>query len=255
MESFVPNIYPFDDRRDIALPGNEEQTIAFAVHHFLSVARHAIQSKGSFTVALSGGSTPMKIYEQFLLPKNRDAIDWSFVHLFWSDERSVPPDHVESNYKMAMDTAFSKLPIPKGQIHRMVAEKDIEKNALAYETLIKKSAYPLDLTMLGMGTDGHTASLFPNTRALQITDHLVVANRVESLHTMRMTFTFPLIQASRITTIYVLGENKQETLAKVLLDQKQNAPVAKIGTKINPALWIVDDAASEQLIKQWNRSI
>lgn len=251
MESFVPNIYPFDDRRDIALPGNEEQTIAFAVHHFLSLAKTAIHNKGAFFVALSGGSTPKKIYQQFLLPKNYDAIDWSLVHLFWSDERSVPPDHPDSNYKMAMDAAFSQLPIPKGQIHRMHAEKDIEKNALAYESLIKKIGYPLDLIMLGMGEDGHTASLFPHTKALTVNDHLVVANFVPSLNTHRMTFTFPLIHEAHATTIYVLGQNKQEQLKSVLLEKGSTAPIAKVGTKKHPSLWIIDDTASQLLLEQW----
>lgn len=254
MESFVPNIYPLDEKREVALPGNEEQTVAFAAHHFLSLAKEAISSKGAFFVALSGGSTPRKIYQQFLSPKHKDAIDWSSVHLFWSDERSVPPTHPESNYKMAMDAAFQDLPIPKSQIHRMVAEKEIEKNALAYESLLKKHLddRPLDLVMLGMGEDGHTASLFPGTKALAIKDRLVVANEVPSLQTTRMTFTYPLINSSHAIAIYVLGKNKQEMLASVLLDASQDAPIAKIGTAERPALWIIDDNASSLFLKRWD---
>ena len=115
----------WDARRDYIIAGNKEETVDFAAGHWVHSAKRAIQKRGRFAVALSGGSTPKAIFE---LLREKATLDWSKVWLFWSDERAVPPDHPDSNYRMAMDSAFSKLPIPSSQIFRMIAEKDIEKN-------------------------------------------------------------------------------------------------------------------------------
>jgi len=247
-------IHNFDNRRNIALPGNEEDTITFAVNHFIGSAQNAIEAKGSFSVALSGGSTPKKIFQQLALPKHREAIQWERVYLFWSDERSVSPEDPDSNYKMAMDAGLALLPIPKNQIHRMVAEKDIKQNAKEYENCLKKhlGKTNLDLVMLGMGDDGHTASLFPGTKALNISNCYIVANEVPSKKTWRMTFTYPLINSANEIVIYVIGKNKKERLASVLLDHSDSAPSGKVGTSNHPALWIIDDAGAEKLLESWN---
>ena len=230
---------PIDDRRNIEVPGDKETTIVFAMCHWLKCAQDAIDNHGAFFVALSGGSTPKAIFEA--LSKKPDAIDWSRVHLFWSDERSVPPDDPESNYHMAMHSGLEKLPIKPENINRMVAETNTEQNAQEYENLIKQTLLnrPFDLIMLGMGDDGHTASLFPNTSALTVTDRLVVANPVPQKKTTRMTFTYPLINAATNIAIYVIGKTKAPMLEKVLAPDSPY-PISQIGTAATPALIITD---------------
>lgn len=232
-----------DERRNLICPGNSEETIQFAVEHFIKTAKAAIDQQGAFFVALSGGSTPKKIYAR--LPSFQNAIDWKRVYVFWSDERSVPPSDPDSNYHMAMENGLKSLPIPKKQIFRMCAEADIEMNALLYENQIKTTldGKPFDLIMLGMGDDGHTASLFPGTRGLHIQDRLVIANEIPQKKTWRMTFTLPLINAAKLAVFYVLGENKKERLSAVLHDPTLSAPAARVGTKAHPALWVIDDKA------------
>lgn len=248
------SIHNFDERRNVALPGDHDKTIEFAVNHFISIAQDAIESKGGFYVALSGGSTPKKIFEMLALPKYREAIHWPSVFLFWGDERAVGPDHPDSNYKMAMDSGFSKLSVPKSQIFRMKAESDIKENAKEYEMQIKKNlrGKGFDLVMLGMGDDGHTASLFPGTKALDITDHLVVANEVPQKKCWRMTFTYTLINDAHNIALYVMGEGKQERLVDVLTDKTNSFPSARVGTPSHKAVWIVDDDASKELLKKWS---
>ncbi len=247
------NIHRFDERREIALPGNHEESIEFAVKHFISCAQKAVEKHNQFSVALSGGSTPKKIFEMLALPKYREAIDWARVLLFWGDERPVPPDHPDSNYNMAMKAGFSKLPLKENQIFRMKAESDMEKHAKEYELLIKKNLHGrgFDLIMLGMGDDGHTASLFPKTKALTISDQLVVVNHVPQKNCFRMTFTYPLINNASNIAIYVMGEEKKHRLAEVLMDSKNLFPSALIGTNSHKALWIIDDDASKELLNKW----
>lgn len=247
------NLEPYriiDNRRKIVIPGDQEITLAFAADLWIEMARVAIADHGFFAVALSGGSTPKKIYQR--LSKLEDRVDWSKVYLFWSDERSVPPTDPASNYYMAMEEGgLKKLPIPQNQIFRMVAEEDIETNAKAYEDVIldKLGSHPFDLSMLGMGDDGHTASLFPYTDALNIKGRLVVPNYVPQHNSWRMTFTYECINRSHNTCLYVLGAPKAEILEKVLLGrpQPEEYPSQLIGTPANPALWIVDTEAGKNL--------
>ncbi len=252
-------IESWDERRDLIVPGKAEATIQFAAEHWVHSAQRAIQQRGRFAVALSGGSTPKAIYQ--LLAQSK-GVAWDQVFLFWSDERAVPPDHPDSNYRMAMESGLKDLPIPNGQIFRMEAEGQIEKNAAAYEEKIRhllgKSLF--DLVMLGVGEDGHTASLFPNTKSLNIEDGLVAAIHLPQMpkssnlrketsfatgSSWRMTLTFPCIEQSRRAVIYALGSGKREIVAKILEAPIVSSwPASRIGTPQNKALWIVDaDAA------------
>ncbi len=249
----LSSIHSFDERRNIALPGSPDQAQEFAVQYLINVAQKAIETTGRFVVALSGGSTPKKIFTLLATPKYRNAVDWSKAFLFWSDERAVPPDHPDSNYKMAMDFGFSKLAVNPDQIFRMKAESHIQEHALEYEKIIRKvlNGHPFDLIMLGMGEDGHTASLFPDTKALHIHDRWVVANEVPQKNCWRMTFTYTLINHSRNTCLYVMGMDKKDMVVKVLMDRSNSFPVAKVGTQDHPALWILDDTAKSELVKEW----
>lgn len=242
-------IITWDERRDlIALPGTEE-AITFAAEHWIHSAKRAIQHRGFFAVALSGGSTPKAIYER--LTKTKE-IEWEKIWLFWSDERAVPPDHPDSNYRMAMEAGFKDVPIPPNQIFRMVAEKDLKTAARDYEEKIKHylGKHLFDLVMLGIGEDGHTASLFPTTAALEITDHLVVSNFAGKEKGHRMTLTFPCINQSNRIAIYALGPAKKNILPKVLEAPIDSPwPASKLGTSEHKALWVIDEPAASLLKK------
>ncbi len=234
----------WDERRDYYIGGSAKETIDFAVEHWVHSAQRAIQQRGRFAVALSGGSTPKAIYEQL----GTEKLDGSKIWLFWSDERAVPPDHPDSNYRMAMESGLKNLSIPPNQIFRMTAEKEIEKNSLDYEEKIHRllGKHLFDLVMLGVGEDGHTASLFPNTPALESPDRLAVPNWIGEKKSGRMTLTFSCINQSFHSVVYATGPSKHLIVPKVL-----NAPIispfpaSRIGTPLNKSLWILDrDAAS-----------
>lgn len=244
-------IRSWDERRNLLIPGDELTTLNVCIHHFISTCKEAISTHGNFRVALSGGSTPKAIYEHLSKKPDASQIEWDKVHLFWSDERNVPPTAPESNYKMAMDAGLSSVPIPKNQIHRMHGEDPIKEHAKAYDTLLRKelAERPFDLVLLGMGEDGHTASLFPQTEGLSEEKQMAVANFVPQKNTWRMTLTYPAINSARHIAIYVIGDSKKHTLNEVLNSELQIEcyPIQKIGTKSNPALWIVDKAASAEI--------
>lgn len=240
-------IESFDDHRDAVIPGDKTTTIQFCIDHFIRLAEDAIANHGYFAVALSGGSTPKAIFEGLAQDNYVDRIDWSRVMLFWSDERAVPPDHANSNFRMAMEAGFSKLPIPEEHIFRMKAEDNIEENALEYEKLIEHMLPKgmFDLVMLGMGDDGHTASLFPKTHGLHTMERLVVANYVPKLNTWRMTLSYDCINRAKHIVVYVLGKQKAAMLEKVLSSSNDldTLPIQGIGTPSNKVLLIADNDA------------
>lgn len=246
-----PHFFSWDERRDIAHPGDQSQALVFAVEHFLNCAKEAIKKHGHFAVALSGGSTPKKIFEMLSSAPYSSEIDWSKVLLFWGDERSVAPTDPESNFRMAMDAGLKSLSIPPAHIFRMEAEDNLEVSAKLYETKIQEALgpRPFDLVMLGMGEDGHTASLFPGTTALNVKDALAVANEVPQKNTWRMTLTYPCINRAQNVAIYVLGKSKADMVGKVFLETHEPPyPVSLIGTPQNKALWVVDTEAGAPLL-------
>lgn len=251
-------IESFDERRDIVIPGNAEETIQFCVQQFIQIAQEAIQENGVFAVALSGGQTPHAIFKELSNPIYHKAIDWSKVICFWSDERSAPPNNPENNYFSAMQAGLKSLPLPPENVFRMPAEENIEENALAYDQLIRKKVPSLqfDLIMLGMGEDGHTASLFPLTHGLHTKDRLVIANYVPQKNTWRMSFTYECIHMAKNICIYVMGVKKAMMVVKVLLGpyDPDHLPVQRIGTPAHKALWILDTAASEKLVRLMSKS-
>lgn len=253
METHVKNkISFFDDRRDIVVPGDMQETLTFCVQHFITIGVKAIAARGKFAVALSGGSTPKAIFQLLASPAYRDQLDWKNTLIFWSDERCVPPTDSESNYHMAIESGIGSLPIPKEQIFRMPADsKDLSAAANSYEALILKYIPngSFDLVMLGMGEDGHTASLFPKTHGLHTDEGLVIPNYVPQKNTWRMTFTFACINASHNIAIYVLGKSKATMLNNVLTApfDPDTLPIQNIGTRSHKALWIADADAAKDL--------
>ncbi len=239
----------FDDRRNLIVAPDKTAAEAFSAAHWISCAKESITRRGYFNVALSGGSTPAAIY-RILSEKHADSIDWTKVRLFWSDERAVPPSDKESNYKMAMDAGLGSLSIPANQIFRMHAEEG-DKGAKDYEGLIRAHVHDLafDLVMLGMGDDGHTASLFPHTKALNEFSTLTAMNYIPEKGVWRMTMTYPCINQARHIVLYVLGQNKAEMVEKVLNGPSHPLvyPVQKVGTPTHKAFWILDKASAALL--------
>lgn len=217
---------------------------------FITAAVDAIAARGIFRVALSGGGTPKRIYPLLLEPARRDAVDWSAVEFFWGDERCVPPDHPESNFGVAYGMLISQLPgVRPDRIHRMAAESnDLEAAALAYETELRlafaaRGDEPpaFDLIWLGMGRDGHTASLFPGSTALDEQERSVVATWVPSLQLWRMTLTFPVLLAALETLFVVTGADKAAVFSAVRAGSA-DLPAARVtGDNV---IWLVDAAAA-----------
>lgn len=244
------HFFSIDAKRRFISPGHHHETLKFMAEHFITLAKEAILSRGHFYAALSGGSTPKAIYQE-LKSHHKNSIDWNKVTFFFSDERAVLPDHVDSNYHSAMKNGIADLGVPVDQIHRMVAENKINDHALDYENLIKKIVPHaiFDLIMLGMGEDGHTASLFPHTDGLKVVNRLVIANHISSKKCDRMTFTFPLINQARIAVFYVMGEGKKEMVKTILTKNFHHLdfPATLVGSEKNPALWILDHGAAALL--------
>jgi 6-phosphogluconolactonase len=227
-----------------------------AAEEVLCIATDAVAKRGRFTMALSGGSTPKNLYT--LIAANASAaLPWAQMFFFWGDERHVPPDDPDSNYRMAKEALLSKVPIPPGNIFPIPAEnQDAVAAADAYEQTVRKffalppGEFPrFDLILLGMGPDGHTASLFPETAALQEKSRLVVANWVEKLKTSRITFTLPVLNAARCVAFLVSGADKAAVLHEVL---EGSAPAEKYPSKLvqptnGKLIWFLDRAAASQL--------
>lgn len=244
-------IKSFDARRNLALPGNLENTLNFCVEYFIDEVNKALLEKDFFTIALSGGSTPKAILNKLTEPQNASRVQWDRILFFFGDERNVPATHPDSNYKMAMDAALSHLKIPHNHIFRMQAENNLEEHAEQYEALITKHVpnAQFDLVTLGMGDDGHTASLFPHTDALKIHNRWVVANHIPQKHTERMTLTYSCINQAFNICFFVMGKGKASMVSQVLQGKYQplEYPSQKIGTEQHPALWILDDEAASEL--------
>ena len=191
-----------------------------AAEEFVRAAAKSVQERGAFSVALAGGSTPLGMYELLAGEPYRSQVEWERVLFFWGDERCVPPDDPESNCGAAVAALVSELGLPEANVHRMRGEVDPHEAANAYEHEIRQviGGQPprFDLILLGMGDDGHTASLFPGTDALGETGRMVVANHVPKLDAWRLTFTSTLINAAHQVLFLVTGDGKAEALREVL---------------------------------------
>jgi 6-phosphogluconolactonase len=183
------------------------------------------------------------------------SLPWNKIYFFWGDERHVPPDHPDSNYRMADEALLSKVPVPKENVFRVPTEnKDANAAALAYEEILKTffklqpGEIPrFDLGFLGMGPDGHTASLFPDSAALHEDERLVVANWVEKFKTYRITFTYPVLNNAARVTFLVAGEDKAPALHEVLENKNSGLPAQQVRPKNGELIWLVDRAAANQL--------
>lgn len=236
---------------------NIEELNNFAAEKFVEIGASAIKNQNQFTVALAGGSTPKSFYQLLTSEKFRNDIDWNSVFFFFGDERNVLPDDAESNFRMAIENLFQPLKISPENIFRWETEfEDAETIAGDYETKIidffdlGENEFPkFDLILLGMGDDGHTASLFPMTKALAESEKIAVENQVEKLNTWRLTLTYPAINNAENVIFMVRGEDKAETLKQVLEGgfDPQKFPSQKIKPESGNLFWLVDSTAAEVL--------
>jgi 6-phosphogluconolactonase len=229
-----------------------------AAQEFVRLATEAMADHGWFAVALSGGSTPRATHTLLAWAEFAGQVDWSRVHVFWGDERCVPPDHPDSNYRMARETLLDHVPIPAGNAHRMRGEVEPQQAAAEYEDELRAFFGPIggegqlprfDLILLGLGEDGHTASLFPSTWPVHEGRRWVVAHYVEKLKAWRITMTPTLINAAANVVFLVAGAGKAEALHAVLEGPHQ--PDALPAQVVRPTrgrlLWLVDAAAAARL--------
>ena len=238
---------------DIRILNTPQELFQAAAAEFIALASTAIRDHEKFSVALSGGSTPKSLYSVLA----RSALPWDKIFFFWSDERHVPPDHPDSNYRMAKEALLSKVPVPPENIFRVRAEeKDANVVAKDYEEALKlffrlkPGEFPrFDLILLGLGPDGHTASLFPNTAALNETKRLVVANWVEKLKTTRITFTYPVLNHAACVIFLVSGADKADMVRNVLEDGRAGLPSQRVHPVNGRLLWLLDKGAATKLSK------
>ncbi len=235
---------------------NSTELAKAGAERFAELARTAITTHGQFSVALSGGSTPRAMYGRLAKSPLKDAIDWTRVHVFWSDERYVPLDDTDSCYLLARETLFDHVPIPANNIHPMAnvnlsPEEAAWEHAKTLRTFFGSSLPRFDLILLGMGPDGHTASLFPGSPQVKATtDDLVVAvyNSPKPPPT-RLSFTYRVINNAANVLLLVAGVDKAATLSEVLqgpVDQVK-LPVQGIQPIDGKAIWLLDEAAAREL--------
>jgi 6-phosphogluconolactonase len=211
-------------------------------------ARRACAERGRFRIALSGGSTPRLLYERLALPELGAGIDWRRWHVFFSDERCVSPERSESNYRTAREALFDRVPLPEANVHRMLGELEPEVAAAAYEGEL--GSEPLDLVLLGMGEDGHTASLFPGSSALEERERRVVPGRAPVPPFDRVSFTFRTIAEARRVKFLITGGGKADMLGRVLAQrggEQPLLPAARVRLEASAVDFYVDDAAAARL--------
>lgn len=227
-----------------------------AAGEFVNLAKSSLEASGRFVVALSGGETPKSLYASLASGEFRSEISWSRLHFFWGDERPVPPDDPDSNYRMAFEALLSKAPVPEKNIHRVPAEQAPDVAAAGYEKEIRDffglpdPAWPrFDLVLLGVGDDGHTASLFPDSDALRETRRLVVAPYVEKLGSHRITLTLPVLNGAANIFFLVAGKGKAAIVRDVLRPKpgSKQLPAERIDPQDGKVVWFLDQAAAALL--------
>jgi 6-phosphogluconolactonase len=220
-----------------------------AADRIVELSEACIETTGRFSIALSGGSTPKALYQLLATPHYQSQIDWPGIDIFFGDERCVPPDHVDSNYRMARETLLGRVPIPGDNVYRLRGEaKDPNEAAREYGHTLKErfGNGGIDLVLLGLGDDGHTASLFPGTSALDETKHRCIASYVPKLHAWRLTLTAPFINRSPNVLFLVTGAAKANVVGTVLEgnEQARRFPASLIRPTNGKLTWLLDAPAA-----------
>jgi len=244
---------------DIRILADGEELCRVAAEEFVRLADEGVRARGRFAVALSGGSTPKALYRLLACERggSRERVPWGHIHVFWGDERHVPPDHPDSNFRMAYEAMLSRVPIPPSNVHRIPAENpDAGRVAEEYARTLREffglagGQLPrFDLILLGLGSDGHTASLFPRTDAADEPTRLAAAPWVEKLNAHRITLTPPVLNNAAHVIVLVSGEEKAETLRAVLEGEYQpdRFPAQVVRPVDGRLVWMVDRAAARLL--------
>lgn len=236
---------------NLLICGDPEQAARETAERFVCAGVRSVALRGVFNVAVPGGSSPRRAFELLATGGFVDLVPWTRTHVFFTDERCVPPDDIESNYRLAFDTLLSHVPAPKSNIHRFRGELEPDEAAALYEHELRQAMGGpprFDLVILGMGQDTHTASLFPNSPALAEHFRLAAANWIETLNAHRLTLTVPALSSAESIIIMALGTEKAEAVRTALQGEVnvEAHPVQAIRPDTGRLLWIVDqDAASE----------
>jgi 6-phosphogluconolactonase len=217
-------------------------TVRFAVYpsaeQAIRAAADLFTALAPQTIALAGGSTPRDLYQLLASEDYRDRVEWSEMDIWWGDERAVPPDHPDSNYGMAKKAILDLVPIVRSEVHRMPADSaDLDAAALAYEETLPDR---FDVILLGIGDDGHTASLFPDRPALDESERRCVPT-VAANGSRRLTLTYPVLNAARHVLFLVLGEAKRDALDRIRAGAQ--LPAARVRPTFGDVTWVVDEAA------------
>lgn len=238
-------------------------------------AAEAVRERGRFAIALAGGSTPRGAYESLATPPLAESVPWSRTHVFWGDERCVPPDDARSNYRLAWESLLSRVPVPAENVHRIQVERGAEAAALDYERQLRayadadssdrpakqtlraherqgdRPSHLFDVAVLGMGSDGHTASLFPGSAALHEARRWVAPVRKPGDALERVTLTYPALNLARRVMFIVAGADKTATLAEILGPRRDlsRLPAQGIAPNDGELLWLVDAAAAKMLVR------
>lgn len=240
------------DKEDLHLYEDTDALFDAAAERWVTLAERAVAAHGAFHVALSGGSTPRGLYRRLVAPRYHGRIAWEKVHVYFGDERCVAPDHPDSNYRMAKESLLQQAPIPATQIHRMAGEgEDLEGIAGGYAQVLATQlpedhdVRRFDLVMLGLGPDGHVASLFPQTPVLGERTKLVVPVHVPKLEAWRLTITLPVIDQAQHIMLLVAGANKTSIMGELMKTYQGHPryPVEMIKPQ-GRMEWYVDRAAA-----------
>jgi 6-phosphogluconolactonase len=241
----------------IHIADNRSEWVNLAAKFILSNAEKALLENDRFVLALSGGGTPRPLYKALPDLWLESRLSWDRTHIIWSDERCVPPDHPQSNYRMAREVLIDQIDISPQNVHPMYCGRDSQSSAAEYETILQElyadQPWPeIDLCLLGMGTDGHTASLFPGSPAMYEENRWVVVNHTPSVEHQRLTLTLPAINCARSIAFLVTGTDKAETLRQVMQhpEARTTLPAQRIQPRSGQLHWFLDKKAAQYLERQ-----
>jgi 6-phosphogluconolactonase len=237
-----------DERRQVFVAKTEDDAYDFCRQTLTEEIKKSIAARASCSIALSGGNTPLRLYELFTQPSAALLVNWSLLDIFWCDERCVSPTDTESNFGNAL-RYLNHPPLDQAKKHRLAGEAaDRDMTAMDYEKVVRKvcSGGGFDIVLLGIGEDGHTASLFPKTAALKEEQRLYVPNYVPQKDSWRMTMTFPAIDTAKAVYVLALGKSKAKILKQILFGvyNYEEIPAQKLGTTTNPVYFIIDKKAA-----------
>jgi 6-phosphogluconolactonase len=237
---------------DVQICEDAQELAGAAAERIMTLCKEAMDRRGRFLIALSGGSACGLVYARLASPVYQDRLDWKKAEVFWVDERCVPPDHQDSNYRMAKELLLSKVQVPEGQIHRIRGEEDPAETAMYYgkevSAYMPKSLFTFDLVILGMGADGHTAALFPGDAAASVTDKVAVpVDRLGEQH-RRITLTLPVLNHAVAALFLVTGAEKAAAVREILDEgNPKGYPAGRVMPVKGELLWFLDRPAASLL--------